>query len=79
MEGTTVTLVNGYPAATAAGIGAVLQDYSSFTPVVATTPNTVTYTNNTLSTSTTCKVVYAESTAANTAPVITLTAAAAGC
>jgi hypothetical protein len=79
MEGTTVALINGYPTGTAAGITAALQDVSSFTPTYAVgPPTTATYQNNSNLVNT-CQVLYTASTAANTAPVITLTSSTAGC
>jgi MSHA pilin protein MshA len=75
MEGTTVTLTNGYPSGAVGGITAALQDVSSFTGTYAAGPPTVaTFQNNSTATApATCQVVYTASAAANTAPVIVLT------
>jgi MSHA pilin protein MshA len=84
MEGNTVTLTNGYPAASTAaaptaGITAALQDVSSFTPSYVTGPplGTTWQTVSTAATPATCQVTYTASAAANTAPVIT--AVTTGC
>jgi MSHA pilin protein MshA len=74
MEGTTITMINGYPTGAAAGITAALQDTSSFTAAYGVGPPT-TATFQTVSTATTpasCQVLYTASTAANTEPVVTL-------
>ena len=69
MEGNTITMANGYPATAAGGIDATLVDLTGFTYVGAsgffkkdgaTTPNT-------------CRVTYAEPTAANLPPAISST------
>ena len=67
MEGVTVTLKNGYPNSdtivAAAGLQAV--DYD-----IATTDTTVTLSPQKVTNKNTCRVVYTESDAANTAPKI---------
>jgi len=80
MDGTTVTLTNGYPDATATGIQAAIQDASGFTPAIVGT--TLTYTKTGAATPATCIATYTASAAANTAPVIevaTLATDTAGC
>jgi MSHA pilin protein MshA len=80
MDGTTVTLTNGYPDATATGMQAAIQDTSGFTSAVAGT--TLTYTKTGAATPATCIATYTASAAANTAPVIevaTLATDTAGC
>ena len=72
MEGTAVTMVNQYPAATAAGILTAAQI------VAATDAVTITYANPILidingGTTGTCRVSYTESTAVLVAPVVTVT------
>ena len=69
MDGTTITMVNGYPAATAAGIQATLQDTSGFGVVVGppfemqkTGANDVTK----------CTVKYTAAASAGAAPTITV-------
>jgi MSHA pilin protein MshA len=72
MEGTAVTLVNGYPSGALLGITAALQDVSSFTATYAA--GVATYQNNSAATTpASCQVVYTSSAAANTAPVIVVT------
>jgi MSHA pilin protein MshA len=71
MEGTPIALVHGYPAATAAGIGATLQDSAGFT-TVAGPPYA--WQKSGAATAAGCQVTYAAPTAANTAPVITVSA-----
>lgn len=75
VEGTNVAMVHHYPAASA--LASTLQDTTGFTPTVAGT--TVTFARVGATTSATCQVVYAEPTAAGSAPTITVTATAAGC
>jgi MSHA pilin protein MshA len=80
MDGTTVTLTNGYPDATATGMQAAIQDTAGFTSAVAGT--TLTYTKTGAGTPATCIATYTASAAANTAPVIevaTLATDTAGC
>jgi MSHA pilin protein MshA len=74
MEGTVVALTNGYPTGAAAGITSALQDVSSFAATYAAGPPTAaTFQNNSSApTPASCQAVYTASTAANTAPVITL-------
>jgi MSHA pilin protein MshA len=76
MEGTTVDLVHGYPAATATGIGAALQDTTGFT-IVAGPPYVFQKTG--ASTPANCRVSYAAPTAANTAPAILVSPADTDC
>jgi len=77
MEGTTIDLVHGYPAATATGIGAALQDTTGFS-IVAGPPYAFQKTG--AGTAAGCQVTYAAPTAANTAPAIVVTAlTASGC
>jgi MSHA pilin protein MshA len=80
LEGTTVSLTNGYPDATATGIQAAIQDSSGFTPTLS--GSTLTYTKTGAATPATCIATYTASAAANTAPVIetaTLATDTAGC
>jgi MSHA pilin protein MshA len=67
MEGNAITMVNGYPAATAAGIGATLQDTTGFSFVAG--PPYV-FTKNGAATPANCSVSYAAA-PANGAPTIT--------
>ncbi len=71
MEGSTVTLTNGYPDATTTGIPMAIQDTTGFT--AAATTGVMTYTKSGGSNSANCSVVYNASTGANIAPVITAT------
>jgi MSHA pilin protein MshA len=72
MEGSSVTLTNGYPTGALLGITAALQDVSSFTATYAA--GVATFQNSsTAPTPANCQVVYTTSAAANTAPVITAT------
>jgi MSHA pilin protein MshA len=66
MEGTSVTMANGYPDGTATGIVAAIQDTSGF---VIT--GTSTFTKSGATTGTSCVDTYAASTGAGIAPVIT--------
>lgn len=69
MEGDTVTLVNAYPAQTAAGIEAALNlDGFSFTPATGL----FTLDNNAPAATATCNVTYTAATAGNS-PTINLT------
>ncbi len=68
MEGVTITMVNGYPDGTAAGITATMQDITGFTPVYTTLPNQVVYTVDGAPAGT-CTVTFLENAA--TAPTIT--------
>jgi|HubBroStandDraft_2_1064218.scaffolds.fasta_scaffold302413_1 MSHA pilin protein MshA len=80
MEGTTISLTNGYPDATATGIQAAIQDPSGFTPAISGT--TLTYTKTGAATPATCIATYTAATAVNVAPVIevaTLAADTVGC
>ncbi|MBI4937722.1 MAG: type II secretion system protein [Nitrosomonadales bacterium] len=76
MEGATVNLVNGYPAATAAGIGVAAgltsgQGYNiDAGPPFTITPDGVT-------TAATCQVQYAAASAPGNSPTISLTATSA--
>lgn len=64
LEGTpAVTLVNGYPTATAAGIGATILNLQGYTPDYTTTPGTAIFAPANYTT-TTCVVTYAEATGA---------------
>ena len=68
LEGATVTLVYGYPAATAAGIGQSVLNLDGFTSTIGT--GTVTYVpENAPASSATCSVVYTQATAAGSATV----------
>jgi MSHA pilin protein MshA len=78
MEGVNITMVNGYPAATAAGIGAAAQlvNGQGYT-IVYGAPTTITPTG--VTTPANCQVQYTAA-AAGAAPTITLVAAnAAAC
>jgi MSHA pilin protein MshA len=80
MDGTAISLTNGYPDATATGIQAAIQDPSGFTAAIVGT--TLTYTKTGAATPATCIATYTASAAANTAPVIevaTLATDTAGC
>jgi MSHA pilin protein MshA len=80
MDGTSISLTNGYPDATATGIQAAIQDPSGFTPAIVGT--TLTYTKTGAATPAGCIATYTASAAANTAPVIevaTLATDTAGC
>jgi len=83
MEGTTVTLANGYPDGSSTGIQAAIQDTSGYTPTyVAGPPTSVTYTKTGAVTPATCIATYVATTAASVAPAIEsagLTADTAGC
>jgi MSHA pilin protein MshA len=76
MEGTSIDLVHGYPAATAAGIGATLQDATGFT-IVAGPPYQFQKTG--AATPANCRVSYAAPAATNTAPTILITPADTDC
>lgn len=69
MEGQAVTLVNTYPAGTAAGIQAALQDTTGFT--VASAAGVTTFSSTGAAVAATCQVVYTQAAAAGAAPVIT--------
>jgi len=72
MENTPVTMVNGYPAASAAGIGATVANLDGFTATVAGT--SVTYRPaNAASTPADCQVVYTEALAAGSSATVLLT------
>lgn len=68
MEGTNVSLTNGYPDVSATGIATALQDTSGFT--ATTSGTTVTFTKTGAITPSTCYASYTASTGANAAPVI---------
>jgi MSHA pilin protein MshA len=68
LEGTVVSLVNGYPDTTATGIATAIQDTSGFT-VAGTAPMTFTKTGATAGA--TCVDSYTAAAAAGAAPVIT--------
>lgn len=79
MEGTAVTMVNGYPTANAAGIGAAaggLGDYS-LTGGGATGGSTLTVSTD--AGHATCSVTYTAPAAANTAPTFSAAPARANC
>jgi MSHA pilin protein MshA len=76
MEGQTIALVHGYPAATALGIQLTLQDYTGFT--IAAGPPFV-FQKTGATTPASCSVSYAAPAAANTAPTIIVSAATADC
>jgi len=80
MEGNTVNLVYGYPAATVAtGIANAVstpatQATASYgTPVATTTPNTLTWTIAGATTAASCKVVYTEATSASVPATVAAT------
>jgi MSHA pilin protein MshA len=79
MEGSVVTLVNGYPDGTVNGIIKALQDTSSFTATYAAGPPTAaTFQNNsTAPTPASCQAVYTATASATTAP--TVVAPTSGC
>ncbi len=77
MDGQSITLTNGYPSATAAGIVNTLQDTSGFTTVVGAT--SVTFEKNGAPTLLTCSVTYTASTGLGVPAVVTLPVATAGC
>ncbi|MFQ3232194.1 type II secretion system protein [Reinekea sp.] len=75
LEGTTITMTNGYPEATATSAGTIcdainLDGDATCTPGPAATPTVATFLSGT------CTFSYTESAAANTAPVIS---AVTGC
>ncbi len=74
MEGQTVNLTNGYPAATAAGIGmaAGLVTGQGYTINYAVTP--ITITPDGVTTAANCQVQFTAASAAGAAPTVTLTA-----
>jgi len=73
MEGVTITLADGYPAALAGGITAAMQDLTGFgTPVYGAAPDLATYDTDG-GTAGTCTVVFAEPVAAGDAPIVTVT------
>ena len=73
MEGVTITMADGYPAALAAGITAAMQDLTGFgTPVYGAGPVIATYDTDG-GTAGTCTVVFAEPLAAGDAPIVTVT------
>lgn len=76
MDGTVVNLVFGYPAATAAGIQAALQDTTGFS-TAAGPPFNFTKTGATGTTPANCNVTYAAAAAAGSAPTITVSASLA--
>ncbi|MDF1796181.1 MAG: prepilin-type N-terminal cleavage/methylation domain-containing protein [Coxiellaceae bacterium] len=71
MGGGDVTLANGYPAGTAAGIGAAISGLSGFSSSYSGT--TATFQATGATTATECQVTYVGSTAADVPPVITAT------
>jgi MSHA pilin protein MshA len=73
MEGVTINLVNGYPAATAAGIFATIQDTTGFT-TSAGPPFNFVKSGATGTTPANCNVTYAAAPAANTTPTISVSA-----
>lgn len=73
MDGATVNLVWGYPAATAAGIGSTIQDTTGFT-TAAGPPFNFIRSGATGTTPANCNVTYAAPTASGTAPTITVSA-----
>lgn len=80
MEGTSVTLAYCYPTADAGGIVAAsnLNETSDGVTIAhATGPDVTTITINGAATAATCRITYAEPTAANGAPTITV--ATGGC
>lgn len=72
MDGTTITMVNGYPAATAAGIQAALQDTTGFT-ITAGPPFVFTKTGASGTTPANCSVSYTAAPVGG-APTITVPA-----
>ena len=72
MEGTAVTMVNQYPAATAAGILTAAQIVAATDAVTITAGNPILIDINGGTTGT-CRVSYTESTAVLVAPVVTVT------
>jgi len=82
MEATNVTMVNGYPDATAAGIGSTVANLDGFTALLATpAAGSVTYRPaNAASTPANCQVVYTEAPAGGSATVtLTISPDPAGC
>jgi len=71
MDGATVALVWGYPAATAAGIVSSLQDTTGFTTTVGASVSFL-KTGGTGATPANCNVTYAAATASGQAPTITI-------
>jgi MSHA pilin protein MshA len=72
MEGSTINLVNGYPAATVAnGIVDALADSTGFAPTVAS--GTLTFTRAGATTPASCVVTYAPPAAAGGSPAINVT------
>jgi MSHA pilin protein MshA len=71
MEGTAVTMVNGYPDGSLAGINSAVQDTSGFSNVPAS--GTITYTKTGAATPANCTAVYTASTGTGIAPVTTIT------
>jgi MSHA pilin protein MshA len=71
MEGVTVNLVFGYPAATAAGIQAALQDTTGFT-ISAGPPINFTKSGANGTTPANCNVTYAAAASAGAMPTITV-------
>jgi MSHA pilin protein MshA len=67
MDGVTITMANGYPAASAAGIGATLQDTSGYG---ATAGPPYLFTKTGAATPATCSVSYDAAASAGAAPTI---------
>jgi MSHA pilin protein MshA len=72
MEGQPVALAYGYPAQTAAGIGAALTSFQGFTFAVAGTPAVGTFSQTGATTPANCGVTYAEASATTPTPTIAL-------
>jgi MSHA pilin protein MshA len=70
LPGGNVTLVNSFPAQTAAGIGAAISNMSGFTLVPAASPATSTFQLIGAPNAPTCAVTYVEAGAAGASPVI---------
>lgn len=71
MEGTTVTMTNGYPTANAAGIAAAIKDTSGFT--TTDTGSQYQFQMSTAATGTSCMVTYAAAASGGSPTVSTVT------
>jgi MSHA pilin protein MshA len=79
MEGAAVSLVNGYPAASAAGIGVAANLGSVDGVTVAHSSGTTTIQIEGAGTAANCQITYVESAAADTPPTITFNGSASNC
>ncbi|RJQ49165.1 MAG: type II secretion system protein [Gammaproteobacteria bacterium] len=77
VDGATVTMVQHYPAGTADGIVAALQDLTGFTS--SASAGIVTFQVKGVATPASCQVQYTQASGTGGAPTITVTASTSGC